>query len=99
MFKMNNEIRIEYSHYRVPRNRDTSKGEPPLCSLYKYYRGYKMKPNEKGGKTVCRIYHGDELVSIGTATCSMSDNFCYRIGREIAYGRACKKMAESEKCA
>ena len=89
-------LKIEFAHYRVPKTKGALKGEPPLFSLYRYYRDNdKMTPNEKGGQTVCYIINADnEIIAHGTATCSMSDNFCYRIGREIAYGRACKAMTE-----
>lgn len=87
-------VKIEYAHYRVPRNRGSAKGEPPFFSLYRYYRDKdKMKPNEKGGKTICYIRDPNgNNIAVGEATCSMSDNFCYRIGREIALGRALKKL-------
>lgn len=49
-------------------------------------------PHERGGKTVCEIIDDSDkenkLIAVGVAVCSMSDNFSYKRGRDIAYGRA-----------
>ena len=51
-----------------------------------------LKPCARGGKTVCNIIDDsdklEKVIATGVAYCSMSDNFCYRIGRRIALGRA-----------
>lgn len=66
--------------------------------LYHYQRGKsKWEPHTKGGLTVCSIWDGDSsLLGRGFAVCSKRDAFCYRIGREIARGRALKALARSE---
>ena len=47
--------------------------------------------HSKGGKTIAHIYDvNDKLVATGIAECSNNDNFNYRIGRDIALGRALK---------
>jgi hypothetical protein len=50
----------------------------------------------KGGTVVCIIEDDNEQQYIGTANCSLSDHFNYTIGRNIAYGRAKKKLANKE---
>ncbi len=50
----------------------------------------------RGGMSICLIYLGSGITIIGKSICSMSDNFCYKTGREIAYGRAMKKLKEME---
>lgn len=50
-----------------------------------------FRPHERGGCTVCQIVvndDGTERTFEGRAYCSFSDNFCYRVGRIIATGRA-----------
>jgi len=49
-------------------------------------------PRERGGETVCYLYQEDKLVGMGIASCSLKDQFCYRIGRLISEGRARKTM-------
>ena len=51
-----------------------------------------IKTLARGGKTVCEIVDDsnkeNKLIGIGVAVCSMSDNFNYKRGRDIAVGRA-----------
>jgi hypothetical protein len=50
-------------------------------------------PSPKGGETEARVYGPDDsLVALGIATCHERDNFCRRIGRDIALGRALKQL-------
>jgi len=49
--------------------------------------------------TVAKIYpsiksrvDGEEPLAVGVAACSKKDNFCKRLGRTIAIGRALKKL-------
>jgi hypothetical protein len=60
-----------------------------------YTRGEsKWEPTIYGGLTICYVYRGDEMVAIGEAQCSTKDQFCYRIGRMIARGRALKNLQQ-----
>jgi hypothetical protein len=73
-------------HYRIDE----------VGNLRRYYRNFKnFKPQVKGGKTIFRII-ADEGEFVGIAECSDKDNYCYRIGRDIAFGRANKQYLESE---
>lgn len=56
-------------------------------------------PTTKGGKTEVTIQvfdeHDDPVIKfVGVANCSMKDNFCYKLGREIALGRATKQLEQ-----
>lgn len=55
------------------------------------------KPAVRGGMTICTVEGEDsagrKLIGRGAAFCSLHDNFCYRIGREIAEGRARSNVA------
>ena len=84
------------------------KGSVPDLLLKPYVRGKgfisfnedgemlftKIKPYNKGGAVFCVIETpmGKRVRTI--ADCSFSDNFNYEIGRNIAYGRATKLLAE-----
>lgn len=51
------------------------------------------EPSHHGGRTVAIVYdRNDEVIATGVATCSMSDRFNYKIGRQIALGRALSKL-------
>lgn len=43
---------------------------------------------EKGGRTVVKLFRGDFLVGEGAAVCSKRDNFCRRVGLGYALTRA-----------
>lgn len=57
-----------------------------------------IQPLARGGKTVCEIIDDsnkeNKLMSTGVAVCSMSDNFNYKRGRDIAVGRAEAAMSD-----
>jgi hypothetical protein len=86
-------MKILFKHYRtnnlfiMPR-----KGEPkkrwlwPLNLLLN--ERYPVAP--RGGKTVCQI-----ILAEGEATCSMSDQFCYKTGRELAFERALEQVPDN----
>lgn len=99
-------LRFVYKHFRFPRD-SYERAIAEVCTGKPYYRGrhgvavhYRrgdasFVPNEHGGYTKCCIY--DELdinlpLSVGIAECSPHDNFSYRIGRDIARGRAQKNF-------
>lgn len=49
-----------------------------------------IRPHHNGGATLCQLYDEEtgELVSRGQSVCSLSDPFNYKLGRQIALGRA-----------
>lgn len=80
-------------YYRLPEqfNKVTSLTEEAIINLVERY--YRTKPNTftpsvKGGATrvVVKFSNGREV--IGYSTCSVKDNFSYKLGRQIALGRA-----------
>lgn len=85
-------VRIE--HYRV------LKGCGKTMFPLRYKRGvgfsidHYSEPDTKGGETCAYVktVDGDEYEA--WSTCSANDNFCYRIGREIALGRLRKQLAD-----
>lgn len=50
-----------------------------------------LRPHIRGGKTEVLVERGDRFAS-GTATCSMSDAFSYKTGKELALERALAKL-------
>ena len=50
-----------------------------------------FKPQTKGGRTYCKILLSDEQF-VGWAFCSDKDNYNYKLGRDIAFGRAKKSL-------
>lgn len=95
-----NKYRFVYKHFR-PKNcwenfsdaetRELGVSKNLAIPLYHYQRGQSgWKPAVHGGLTACYVYNGDTVVATGEAECSIKDAFCYRIGREIARGRALK---------
>ena len=81
-----NGYQMRYEHYRL---RCDGGG------LDRYHRGRSdWQPAERGGCTFCTIADEDGItLVIGAAKCSRKDAFCYRIGRQIAKGRALKALA------
>lgn len=49
-------------------------------------------PLPTGGATYCDIILGEDILATGRAACSERDNFCRKIGRDIAFGRAVAEM-------
>ncbi len=99
-------MKVTYKHYRIhkaPWNEKMPLKGRPLPEYLAYYPTRKTRkeqrqrwsPFPKGGKTVCEIVLDDGRTFMGVAHCSMADNFCYRLGRKIAYGRAKAKMSET----
>lgn len=50
------------------------------------------QPNAHGGGTICEVFLGDALIASGESYCSERDNFCRKIGRDIALGRAVAEL-------
>ena len=101
-------MKIYFSYRRIPENpyELSRKGKPKTSFLHPYLRGEDKGvrwgtsehldlgcPYPRGGKVTCNILdEGNRRMAFGTALCSMSDNFCYKTGRDIAYGRAMKAL-------
>ena len=97
------DLRVTYDYYRVP---EIAMATPLIKPVYKgqpkhalpYRRSQPLfKPYPKGGGIVCKLWAGGALVGTGIATCSMSDNFCYKTGRGIAHTRAKHNMLKAFK--
>ena len=99
-------MKVEFSHYRIANKKGLSrKGAPSSDWLMRYGKGsgfysynniIKQKlPFPRGGKTVCVITLDDGAQFRGTAVCSMSDAFSYKIGRAISHGRAVKAVFDN----
>jgi hypothetical protein len=50
-------------------------------------------PESKGGLTSVQVVLAGGRIVVGFARCSNRDNYCKAIGRQIALGRALKKLA------
>ena len=81
-----------YRYYRVPEGREVpKKGRPQPQDVAQYVKGEAtFKPQSNGGIVEC-IFSVNDHVVIGTAHCSFSDNFSYRVGRSLAGKRAMEK--------
>jgi len=83
-------MKILFKHYRtndlyaMPK-----KGKPKKCWLWplSWFNKNFDDPAPRGGKTICQI-----ILAEGEATCSMSDQFCYKTGRELAFERALEQV-------
>lgn len=95
--------KVHFEYRRIPMTWEFDvpcKGRPASKHLFPYVRGdgflnnndIKIPPLSKGGKVVCTITAKDEEQYIGEAYCSCSENFCYKMGRDISLGRAKKQM-------
>lgn len=79
---------LRFDHFRFRKGDESGK-------FLRYHRGRSSwKPTERGGATFCFVYdENGEICAHGLAECSVKDAFCYRLGREIARGRALKMLA------
>ena len=91
--------KVEYEHYRVSALHAPhfkKRGKPLRVHLHRYFRSSSLNffPHEKGGQTTCRLigFGKKGILAVGIATCSMSDNFCYATGRNLAFERAEAKL-------
>jgi len=88
-------LQIKVHYYRLldsDLEAKKKKGPPPPISRLTYGRSqWRLCP--KGGVTVAAAVNNDGVVRyVGTAFCSMADNFNRKVGRLIATGRLLKKM-------
>lgn len=78
--------RVTYRHRRVAKDGQYIEGSDRLFA-----------PAAKGGETEARVFGPDDsLVAIGVATCHERDNFNRRIGRDVALGRALKRLEQKQ---
>lgn len=84
---------VRFIYFRVPPWYLKTKSKPKWLYPYRRGAGYQLynNVNPRGGMVICQLMWGDAIFVEGKAICSMSDNFNYKIGREMAYGRALKK--------
>ena len=99
-------IEVLYTrHYRVPVYlTDKNRGHPTFpddCVRYIKNVGFKddflqhgkWQPEPTGGATIVIVEDTKtKQRTFGIARCSVKDNFCYQRGRDIAIGRAKRKL-------
>jgi len=84
--------KVYYRHYRYATINGQIDFDALIYGLQHYNRRKtKWQPSTKGGKTECHLVLEDDSEIVGIAECSLQDNFNYKIGRQIAFGRAVKK--------
>lgn len=89
--------KIEFEHWRIWEDFwFSSTGRPDPRDLWRYTKNCGWKPAGHGGKTICRIRCDGKIIATGEAVCSMSDNFCYRTGRDLAFLRAYEKLTDDQ---
>lgn len=82
-------MKILFKHYRTT-DIEHKKGKPKKQWLFHpswFNPGLYLAP--RGGKTVYQI-----ILAEGEAMCSMSDQFCYKTGRELAFERALEQVPD-----
>ncbi|MFA5166604.1 MAG: hypothetical protein WC449_04960 [Candidatus Paceibacterota bacterium] len=88
-------IRVIYEHWRYPEQNNKRNTDNLYTSdrLYRYKRNFKtFVPSGRGGMTICRLVLEDGREFVGVAHCNTIDNFNYRLGRKIAFGRVWKEL-------
>lgn len=77
--------KVFFKHYRYVQGTNNIK---------RYFRGRsEWEPSTKGGHTICIIVGENNKEYAGFSVCSDKDTFNYKVGREIAFGRALKFMS------
>lgn len=84
--------KVYYKHYRYY----DFNGHPDLYYPLHHYnrRKSEWQPSTKGGKTECHLVLEDDYEIVAIAECSLQDNFCYKTGRLISFGRATKQYRQ-----
>ena len=80
---------VRFTHYRFVQEGDEVQLRPTFMIRREF--GGCSGVSCRGGSTTAEVIF-DGQVYLGEANCSQKDNFCKRIGREIAYGRAMKNV-------
>jgi len=83
---------VRFTHYRFIEEDNRISLKPSF--LIKREHGDCSNVSCRGGSTTAEIIFDDQIF-VGEANCSLKDNFCKRIGREIAYGRAMKNVCRA----
>jgi hypothetical protein len=95
-------IRVTVRHWRVAKeDLPTRRRMIPTYYATPALRERGWHPHERGGLTVVRFMANrdqfgipkGELLTSGTARCSMDDNFDRKVGRRLALERAVRKLA------
>lgn len=90
------EVKVTFQHFRVvnlpqcwPKSRRDRMPEDSDLEQYSRKR-HPFAAATFGGKTIATLKEKetDTVLAVGAAWCSMSDNFNYKTGREIALARA-----------
>lgn len=77
--------KLQVEHFRFIESAEL----PGLYNLVRYRRSTPPgRPLERGGVTRVNLTLADGQVFQGVAVCSLKDGFSYRMGRQIAVGRA-----------
>lgn len=84
------DVTVSFTHLRYP---EKVTAFSPLCQPH-LLRNKKLGFSPRGGQTVATIHRGVSPIAQGVADCSIRDNFCKKIGRDIAEGRAMKQLKE-----
>lgn len=76
-------VYVQVSHLRRASQHGTLKPKKRIREL-------RMAPLPHGGQTVARVLDKETntLLAVGVAECSQRDQFCKRVGWQIAVGRA-----------
>ena len=84
--------KVYYKHYRY----FDFNGHPDLYYEVQHYNRRKSvwQPSTKSGKTECHLVLEDDSEIVAIAECSLQQNFNYRLGRIISYGRATKQYQQ-----
>jgi len=80
---------VRFVYYR---RYDNSRSVPSFALDYAIKEaglGHHIVPT--GGYVRCELMWDGKIYATGDAVCSVQDNFNYRIGREMSYGRAIKE--------
>ena len=86
------ETRIWIKHYRYVLNLDKSYNDILKLLPAKKIKELELQPHLRGGKTEAIVILPDGNKVKGEAICSMKDSFNRKIGRDVAVGRALKKL-------
>lgn len=84
-------LEVKFSHLRLAEGSPALEGGTNLRSM-RELREAKLPVSAKGGRTLASILDGEKVVATGVAQCNAKDPFNYRIGRDIALGRAIKEL-------
>lgn len=85
---------IRYRHYRFLEYPTDVGTAIVINELKRKHERGSGKIYNFGGKTECVILKNNEELAVGTAICSLEDNYCKAEGRKYALLRAYRKLAK-----